>query len=193
MIGRLSPSDARESVEILARVAVRLDPFDFVPRDGVTARIVTIGPFYPRESEYATVMDAAEPGTVLLANLMPDGSACRGGPVWTVSGRYPFEDLKSDPDWNGISESVLWHSHGTWTVVVSNEGHGILAGPSSFVSRIATNLPHHNDDLREVIERLVGGRPDTRDYDDRLLAMVSRLYGAAEARSIRSRLARPDS
>lgn len=101
---------------------------------------------------------------------------------------YPFEHLKADLDWDGISQSVLWDADGSWLVVVSNEGHGIVAGQAKFVDDVARQLPHRDDDLAEIVDRLIAGRPDTADADSRVWEMVSRLHGTDEAQRIRNEL-----
>jgi hypothetical protein len=182
---QVAPRENDEALAALARIAERLDPFDFVPCAGVTGRIVTLGPFHLRPAEYDVVMGAGRSSPVLLANLTPYGVVGRG-PTWRVAGRYPFEELKADSAWDGISQSVLWDSGGSWLVVVSNEGHGIVAGDRGFVEDVERRLPHRSEDLVEIVDRLVAGRPQTREADDRILSSVARLYGPVEARRVRS-------
>lgn len=174
------------SLRALPRVAERVDPFDFVPHKGVSARIVTVGPFHLRQAEYDAVFDASGAVLALLANLTPDGEVS-DGPVWSVSRTYPFEDLKSDPAWDGISQSALWGADGSWLVVVSNEGHGIAAGTEKFVDALARLLPHQ-DDLVEIVDRLVVGRRDSAEADNHMFAMVARVHGADEGQRIRDQL-----
>lgn len=184
---KVTRGDLAASLSALARVAERVDPFDFVPRANVTARIVTMGPFHLREAEFAAVMETSGARFAFLANLAPEGEV-GDGPAWRVPRTYPFEELKSDADWDGIGQSVLWGADGSWLVTVSNEGHGIIAGQRGFVDEVERRLPHRGDDLAEIIDRLLGRRPETVDADARLMAMVARLHGADEERRIRDDL-----
>jgi hypothetical protein len=184
---QVAPSQLSVSLGALARLAERLDPFDFIPRAKVAGRIITVGPFHLRQSEYAAVMDATDSTSVLLANLTPHGDV-GDGPAWRVSRTYPFEALKSDGDWDGIGQSVIWDENGSWLVIVSNEGHGIVAGNERLVGEVARRLPHRNDDLVEIVDQLVAGRSETVEADGRVMAMVARLHGPEEARRVRDRL-----
>lgn len=119
--------------------------------------------------------------SVLLANLTPGGEVFRRN-TWEVDvGDYPFDGLKRDEQWNGIGSSAVVAPEGTWVLVVSNEGHGVVSGPKKFVSGFLEGLPVGDEDLAQLIERLFIGRLEKTEVDTRLLGMLTRLYGREAA------------
>jgi hypothetical protein len=191
VIRRLTPSQAAGALAALAKVAVNVDPFDFVPAPGVCARLVTLGPFHLRPAEFAAVMSIVGDTPAALANLGFHGSV-HGESMWEVTANmYPFEELKRDGAWNGIGSSVLWGLRSEWAVVASDEGHGVIAGSPEFVRRVRAGLPHGEDDLAVVIERLHVGSSAEVAEDESLLRMVRRLYGDLEAERVASQLRNP--
>ncbi len=181
---RLHGDEAERALRAFDVAAERLDPFDFVPSEGATARIATLGPFYLRPAEWTAMAASSDVEHVVLVNLNTNGEVFREN-CWGVEvGDYPFEKLKHDERWNGIGQSAVASPDGTWVLVISNEGHGVISGQSEFVSKLAKRLRGDKDPLFDLVERIFIGRPEKADADARLLEMVSRLYGWEKARRV---------
>src|SRR5215218_1229937 len=67
--------------------------------------------------------------------------------------------LKRDHAWNGIGSSVLWDPDAKWVVVVSGEGHGVIAGSSAFVAALQDRLPHGGESVGEIARLCTSGHP----------------------------------
>jgi hypothetical protein len=184
-------SASAQNIRVLRSIAENIDPFAFVAAPGTAARLVTIGPFHPRPDEFFAIGEVVGGSPALLANLSPEGEMFVPN-VWEVAtSDYPFARLKADHAWNGIGSSVLWDPGGTWAVVVSDEGHGVIAGSATFVGHLRDRLPNGRETVGEIAERLYIGSPESRDADQRLVQMIARIYGEAEAQRVVTALGGP--
>lgn len=181
---RLPQPEANRASLLFDRIVQRPDPFAFVPAPMVAARIVSIGPYYLRPTEYAALQRVVPGSTILIANLGLDGSLFAEN-VWrTQIWRYPFDELKSDESWNGIGSSAVWGADGAWAIVTSDEGHGVAAGSAAFVAEFTRELSWKSEELADIVERICGGFIGSDPQADRVRSMVERIYSEGEARRI---------